>query len=385
MPIRRGSSGADAHVVIGRWHDRLARILARGAAALAGPQRVEAVIQGLSELIKEKDIFRAIFDRVPVMMDLLEANGRIVLINREWERTLGWSAEEIERNDVDVFAECYPDPQYRESILRFIADANGEWCDFKTRTRDGRVIDTAWAVVRLADGTRIGIGQDITERRRTQEALQTFSQRLVEVQEAEGRHLARELHDEIGQLLTGLILRLEASTRLPAEEGMNSVREAQKLANELLSRVRGLSLDLRPAALDDLGLLPALLWQFERYTLATGVRVVFAHAAVEGRRFAPEIETAAYRIIQEALTNVARHAETAEAFVSISRVEDRLRVKIEDHGVGFDREAAGRTVPASGLTGMHERARLVHGRVRVESAPGAGTRVTAELSLDSRS
>jgi signal transduction histidine kinase len=163
------------------------------------------------------------------------------------------------------------------------------------------------------------------------------------------------------------------------------VREAQKLANELLSRVRGLSLDLRPAALDDLGLLPALLWQFERYTLATGVRVVFAHAAVEGRRFAPEIETAAYRIIQEALTNVARHAETAEAFVSISRVEDRLRVKIEDHGVGFDREAAGRTVPASGLTGMHERARLVHGRVRVESAPGAGTRVTAELSLDSRS
>ncbi|MBC8446936.1 MAG: PAS domain S-box protein [Chloroflexi bacterium] len=219
------------------------------------------------------------------------------------------------------------------------------------------------------------------ERVRTgRERLQALSRRLVEVQEAERRHIALELHDEIGQLLTGLKLGLEVGTRLPADAVRARLGEAQALVSELMARVRDLSLDLRPAMLDDLGLLPALLWHFERYAAQTNVRVTFEHHGLEGR-FAPEVETAAYRIVQEALTNVARHAGVSEVMVRLWANQDTLGVQIEDQGTGFDPEAALASGATNGLAGMRERPVLLGGQLTVESAPGAGTRVTAELPL----
>lgn len=123
------------------------------------------------EVRKQKEILQRIFDHIPVMINFVDAEGRIQLVNREWERTLGWSLEEIRQHNLDVFAECYPDPQYRQQVLQFVAEAKGEWTDFKTRVRDGRVIDTAWIRVHLSDGTRIGIGKDITERNRSRAYL----------------------------------------------------------------------------------------------------------------------------------------------------------------------------------------------------------------------
>jgi len=210
--------------------------------------------------------------------------------------------------------------------------------------------------------------------------FQALSRRLVEVQEAERRRVGLELHDEIGQLLTGLKLTLEMAACLPAEEMRASFSQAQALINELIVRVSDLSLDLRPSMLDDLGLLDALLWSFGRYTARTRVRVAFQHTGLEGRRFPPEIETAAYRIVQEALTNVARHAGVAEVAVRTWADQDVLGIQIEDRGRGFETEAAlaGGT---TGLAGMYERAALLGGYLAVESAPGAGTRLTAELPL----
>src|SRR6185369_8963475 len=114
----------------------------------------------------------------------------------------------------------------------------------------------------------------------------------MEVQETERRKIALELHDEIGQVLTGLKLSLEMGARLPAGEIGESLASARLLVNELIARVRKLSLDLRPAMLDDLGLLPALLWHFEHYTAQTQVRVNFKHSGLEKRRFGPQVETA---------------------------------------------------------------------------------------------
>lgn len=212
--------------------------------------------------------------------------------------------------------------------------------------------------------------------------LAGLSRRLLDVQETERRYLARELHDEIGQLLTGLTLILERSKRLPAEASLTCISEAQALTTELLSRVRNLSLDLWPAVLDDLGLLPALLWHFERYTASTGVRVAFKQRGLDGRRFAPEIETAGYRIVQEALTNVARHSGAPEAMVTIVAADGWLRLAVEDDGAGFDPDAALKNARSSGLTGLRERTRLSNGRATVTSACGAGTRLTAELPTD---
>jgi PAS domain S-box-containing protein len=213
------------------------------------------------------------------------------------------------------------------------------------------------------------------------ERLQTLSHRLVEVQEAERRHIARELHDEVGQLLTGLKLTLEMTTNLPDEKIGANLGEAQNLINELITRVRELSLELRPAMLDDLGLLPTLLWHFERYTNQTKIQVDFKHTGLE-RRFKPAVETAAYRIVQEALTNTARYAGVSQVRVQLRVSQDTLQVQIADEGTGFDLEATQAAGESSGLSGMCERAALLGGQVIIESTLEYGTQVTAILPID---
>lgn len=212
------------------------------------------------------------------------------------------------------------------------------------------------------------------------ERLQALSHRLVEVQEAERRHIARELHDEVGQVLTGLKLLLESSTALPPDARSSSLSRSLALVDELVTQVQELSLDLRPAMLDDLGLLPTLVWHINRYGEQTGIDVDFKYLGPE-RRLDSEVETAAYRIVQEALTNVARHAGVSEVTVRLSLDQEMLRVQIEDQGAGFDPEAALAAGAASGLSGMEERAILLGGELTIESAPGAGTSLMAELPL----
>jgi len=226
----------------------------------------------------------------------------------------------------------------------------------------------------------IGNARLFEEVRVGREQLWALSRQLVEVQETERHSIARELHDEIGQLLTGLTLLLEMSARVRPEKLKARLSEAQAIIKELMMRVCEMSLDLRPTMLDDLGLLPALLWYFDRYTSRTQIRVHFQHWGLE-RRFPSEIETATYRIAQEALNNVARHAGVTETTVCLSADEDTVDLRIEDHGAGFDAESVLSGAASSGLTGMRERATLLGGRLSVASTPGSGTQVVAELPL----
>lgn len=210
--------------------------------------------------------------------------------------------------------------------------------------------------------------------------LQDLSRRLVEVQEQERQHLARELHDEIGQSLTGLSLLLETIGGRHHNEGTNSSRfiEAQVLVNRLLVQVRDLSLDLRPTMLDDLGLLPALLWHFERYEKQTGIRVQFRHHGLDVR-LDSALETAIYRVTQEALTNVARHAHVQEVFVQAWCGDTEVGLRVEDLGVGFDPEQTLAAAKTGGLSGMRERVELLNGQFTIESAPETGTVIVVEL------
>jgi signal transduction histidine kinase len=166
--------------------------------------------------------------------------------------------------------------------------------------------------------------------------LQMLSHRLLEVQENERRAVARELHDEIGQLLTGLKLTLATSLRLLTDErkldnARHYLRQGVDLANDLIERTRRLSLTLRPAVLDDLGLTPALTALCERVSEQTQMRVTFEHENMD-RRFPLEVETTAYRIVQEALTNVARHANVNATTVKLGENQNQLRVEIRDQG-----------------------------------------------------
>jgi PAS domain S-box-containing protein len=202
--------------------------------------------------------------------------------------------------------------------------------------------------------------------------LEDLSRRLIETQEAERRALARELHDQMGQDLTATKLTLQMTARRSGTD----LREAVGAIDELIGRVRELSLTLRPSMLDDLGLPPTLRWLAARFEERTGVRVALELSGIE-TRLDPALETAAYRIVQEALTNVARHAGTSAAAVRVAREGGRVVVEVRDGGRGF---RAGAPRPASaGLSGMRERAALLGGNLAVESSPGAGTSVRAEL------
>jgi PAS domain S-box-containing protein len=214
--------------------------------------------------------------------------------------------------------------------------------------------------------------------RRGNVRLQELSRRLVEVQENERRHLGRELHDQIGQILTGLKLSLGAAR--DGDAG-HSLADAEDLVADLLSRVRTLSLELRPPMLDDAGLIPALAWHVSRYFERTGVVVDFRHGEVG--RLDAEIEIAAFRIVQEAMTNAARHGDARHLSLRVWPAAERLLVQIEDDGVGFSSGGAPRAQTA-GLTGMKERAHLVGGTISIESTPGAGTRVAVDLPLSCR-
>jgi len=252
----------------------------------------------------------------------------------------------------------------------------------------GRTLHVHVEPLRDHDGSiegTIAVAVDVTDRKSAEVALRQYAERLrvlsrqlAEVQEADQRRIARELHDDIGQSLTALKLTLMRASRGAENEAL---REAQGLVDDILRQVRDLTLSLSAPVLEDLGLVAALLHLFERYTAHTHVRVDFQDATVGGQRFDREVETAAYRIVQEALTNVARHAKVNEATVRIRLEGSILRAVIEDAGSGFDVKAALTAARSSGLAGMDERAAGVGGRLTVDAAAGRGTRVVAELPV----
>jgi signal transduction histidine kinase len=229
---------------------------------------------------------------------------------------------------------------------------------------------------RLAESlvARAAIAVDLSERV-TRDALR----RVVHAQEVERARLARELHDETGQALTSILLGLKGLEDMVAgDETRAAVSALRELVVSTLQDVRRLAVELRPAALDDFGLVPAL----ER--LATTVAeqsglMVDLEARLDDLRLPPDAETAFYRIVQEALTNTLKHAHATRVSITLVRKGEAAVVVVEDDGAGFDPAA---TRPgALGLVGMHERMALVGGRLSVESSPGAGTTIAAEVPL----
>lgn len=263
------------------------------------------------------------------------------------------------------------------------------------RKKDGSIIEVNIDSHNIEiDGrqARLVLALDVTETNRisrenlryTRE-LKRLSMRLIKAQEAERRHIARELHDEAGAMLTSIQMCLSMARDAATDDidrTISDIREAQDLTSELSESVRRLTMNLRPDVLDDLGLRPAVEWFVSRYRRQTGIEVEVHAALPEGLRYAPEVETAAYRIIQEALTNVARHADTTTAVVSMeTEDDDSLRIDIVDRGRGFNRMAVDFS-ESSGLANMRERARLLGGITRIWSEKGEGTRISVVIPTE---
>jgi PAS domain S-box-containing protein len=242
-------------------------------------------------------------------------------------------------------------------------------------------------------------------------ALRSLSLRLINVQELERRHIAQELHDELGQLLTAIQINVDLARRRLKEESPLRKRldEASTLTHDVLANVRTLTVELRPTLLDDMGIVPTLRWYLRQFSQRVGVQDQVpgsggSRADLPGPRkpefdvswdvpelpdrLQPEIETTIYRVVQEALTNVMRHAEADHVAVSLAHVTEmedgqgQIRLSIQDDGRGFDLAALAERrgkEQTLGLTGMQERVMLLGGQVQIISQPGQGTRIEVVL------
>jgi two-component system sensor histidine kinase UhpB len=232
----------------------------------------------------------------------------------------------------------------------------------------------------LVAGVAIDITEQLSARSRLQEAnlrLQRLSSQVIEVQERERKHLARDLHDDIGQTLTALKMTLDTLARDAALDGHNAslLDNGRQIVAGVIGQIRSLSLALRPPQLDDLGLGATIRFHIERQTALAGLGLSFA-GDYDGERPHADIENTCFRIAQEVLTNILKHAHASHVWCTLSDNGTQLKLKIRDDGDGFDVESALRRAvrgDSSGLLNIRERAALVGGAVTVVSHPGEGT------------
>jgi PAS domain S-box-containing protein len=259
---------------------------------------------------------------------------------------------------------------------------------------DGSCITALVNIAPLRNGKGELIGamncfQDITERKQAEKdlaeanrQLKILSRRRVKVQEEERRHLARELHDEVGQTLTAAKINLQAAIKESDGAKSKRIDETAAILEKLLGQVRQISLDLRPSTLDDLGLVPALRSLLDQQGRRASVAV---HLSAKNmpENLDPEIQTTCFRIAQEAITNAVRHANATRIDVDLGRENGNLRLQVRDDGRGFDSESAQPQTVGLGLIGIKERAALVNARAKIISSPNEGTTVEVSLPLTS--
>jgi len=255
--------------------------------------------------------------------------------------------------------------------------------DYVLKERLARLVPAVQRAMQEAK-ERLGRQQAEAKRREYSSKLQVLSRRLVEVQETERRSLARELHDEIGQALTAAQMNLQALLQSPGAGAMAPrLNESLTAVERVLEQVHDISLNLRPSMLDHLGLEPTLRWYTKRQAALAGLQAE-VQATPLARRLDPEIETQCFRIAQEAINNVVKHAKGRIVTVDVSQKDEQLHLSVRDDGVGFDvadlREQAMRGV-SLGLLSMEERATLAGGGLQYHSAPGKGTEVHAWFPL----
>ena len=322
----------------------------------------------------------------PSVVYIKDREGRYTLVNSRYEELFKISQEQIRgKCDHDMFPRALAD-QIRASDLRVLALRQPYQAEEAMPPPDGR---RTYLSVKFplyneqgAPTGLCGIATDITELKQAQDQLRRLSGSIMANQEKERKAIARELHDELGQVLTAL--RMDAvwlSERLQAQDPKAGDRALTMcgLIDNTIDEVRGLATRLRPGVLDDLGLIDALEWYIADFGKRTGIACTFKHRQV------PDIDgigaTAAYRIVQEALTNVTRHAAATQVKVSLEPKKGMVTLAVADNGRGFDLQEIAAS-ECLGLVGMRERAGLLGGSLEIRSRPGKGTKVCFKLPAD---
>ncbi len=335
--------------------------------------------------------FQAFMENIPAIAFIKDDAGRYIYLNRAVELLTATPREELmgktnyDRLPAEIAAQlCENDSIVLQSgaVKEFVEQVPGA---------DGRIHHLLTIKFPMPDGEKspllAGVAIDISEHKRADAAREELMRRLVTAQEDERHRIARELHDQMGQDLAVLLLGLKS---LPTEEELapavvQRLQDFQKITRQLMQQTRRLALDLRPETLDKLGLPEALRCHCEEWTKHSGVPIDLHCNGLKQSRLPRTIEMTLYRIVQEALTNVLRHARAQHVSVLLERRKDEARAIIEDDGQGFEISPR---LPAQkmglGLLGMQERATLVGGKFEVESRPKAGTTIFVRIPLSKR-
>jgi signal transduction histidine kinase len=296
--------------------------------------------------------------------DVLSQHAKILAITKEVRAVNNDELNEAERKTAEVFAEF----RRRLLIVATIAFSSGLILAASTIMYVGRLENS--------------LEKKYEESLQAQRELKELSKRLVDTEERERRAISRELHDEVGQSLSALLLDVENLTEMSTEDGVfrHGLQKIKALAENCVNELRNMALLLRPSMLDDLGLLPALEWQAREVSKRTGMLVDTVEENVSDN-LPEEHKTCVYRIVQEALNNCSKHAYAKNVRVTVRQERNHLRVSIEDDGKGFDPSR----VRGLGLVGMNERVSQLGGVLKVDSDPTRGTCLWVDLPLPSAS
>ena len=374
-----------------RWGDEL-RSLAEVGNALATeielPRLLDLIVTRLRELIDARLVFIAMPQPDgETLVQTVAGEEAEKYVGMKLDPTRSKTARVLERRRSERVDSLIDDPEVEQQAARYMGARTGLFVPLVVRDRPIGVIvaqDKQQPDPRFTDGDlriaeafaeRAAIAIDLSER-----VAGDALRRVVEGQELERKRLARELHDETGQALTSILLGLRAIEDAARDDPRvrESVLGLRELVVSTLHDVRRLAVELRPKALDDFGLVPALERLAETFVEQTDVDVQ-VEAALGDERLSPEIETALYRIVQEALTNVVKHAHARTISIVLTKKGGSVAALIEDDGQGFD--PSQESGDGLGLLGMRERIALLRGRVAVESSEGSGTTVVVEVPV----
>jgi PAS domain S-box-containing protein len=330
----------------------------------------------------------SILSYTPAVVYLKDKSGHYRLVNPRYEELFGIKNEEIQgKSDHDIYpAELAA--QFRTNDLMVLQEKRSRQVEERVALKDGVHIYLSVKFPLYDEQGKVdglcGISTDITELKKAQEQLRLLSGSIMASQEKERAAIARELHDELGQVLTAL--RIDAvwlSERLKGGDAQAGTRALAMcdLIDTTIDEVRALATRLRPGVLDDFGLIDALDYYTKYFGQRTGITCVFKHLNM------PQVDdlvaTAAYRITQEALTNAARHAFATQVKIDLRVKRGVLTLSVADNGRGFNPQKLSES-DCLGLAGMRERACLLGGSLELQSQPGKGTRVYFRLPLDER-
>jgi len=342
------------------------------------------------ESMSEKLFSDAMIESMPGIAYFYTEAGRFLRWNRNFVSVSGCSPEQIaQSHPLDFFAG--KDKRLVAQRIREVFERGESSVEADFVSRDGRVTPyffTGRRVMFEGSACLVGVGVDITERRRSEVALreyagrlQALSRKLIEVQENERRTLARELHDTVGQELTALSLNLiMMRAAIPAQLALEigqRLEDSEALLQETTQHIRHVMVELRPAGIDELGLLAALKEHATRVARRGGLSIVVR--GVEPKpRLPPTVEMALFRIAQEALNNTVKHAQASEASIELQAERGSVVLTVTDNGKGFDaRPERGNGLYGMGMTTMRERAELIGWSFQVQTGSGQGTRVSA--------